>query len=343
MKIEIGKCIKQLRQEKGSTQEELAHYLGVSYQAVSKWENDMTFPDIQLLPMLAMYFGVTIDEFFKLPTTMQLERIEAMLEQERIIKQETFNAIENELQEFIKENDHVGKASYLLAELYNHRIRNDQMLATQYAKLAIEKKPYERKYHHSLLWAANGVKGDRIYNTHHELIDYYRTFTSKHPDYWHAYMYLLDQLLGDGEYDEATKVLEQVKKVEHTSLDYIYEGDIAYGLGDKEKARILWDKSIAVFPSEWAGYFLHGDRMMKIGHDNEAMKDYEKCMELQTKPRLVDALELIAFIYEKQNNIPKAIEAIEREINIIEEEHGITQGEEIEKPRRMLKRLQQML
>ena len=62
MKIEIGQRIKSLRLEKGVTQEELANHLGLSYQAVSKWENNISTPDIQLLPLLSVYFGVTIDD-----------------------------------------------------------------------------------------------------------------------------------------------------------------------------------------------------------------------------------------------------------------------------------------
>ena len=57
----LGKRIAALRKEKGMTQEELAEKLGVSPQAVSKWENGQSCPDISLLPRLAAIFGVTTD------------------------------------------------------------------------------------------------------------------------------------------------------------------------------------------------------------------------------------------------------------------------------------------
>ena len=60
--ISIGNTIKTLRKAKGVTQEEVARELGVSYQAVSKYENEVAQPDISLIPLLAQYFGVTIDE-----------------------------------------------------------------------------------------------------------------------------------------------------------------------------------------------------------------------------------------------------------------------------------------
>lgn len=58
----IGSRISKYRKEKSMTQEELASRLGVSSQAVSKWENDLSCPDISLLPALCQSLGVTSDE-----------------------------------------------------------------------------------------------------------------------------------------------------------------------------------------------------------------------------------------------------------------------------------------
>ncbi len=62
MDMTIGKRIAQYRRQKNLKQEELANALGISPQAVSKWENDQTCPDISLLPRLAKLLGVTTDE-----------------------------------------------------------------------------------------------------------------------------------------------------------------------------------------------------------------------------------------------------------------------------------------
>ncbi|MBQ3159967.1 MAG: helix-turn-helix domain-containing protein [Clostridia bacterium] len=58
----MGKRISDLRKGKGMTQEQLAQLLGVTPQAVSKWENDLSCPDISILPQLAEALGVTTDE-----------------------------------------------------------------------------------------------------------------------------------------------------------------------------------------------------------------------------------------------------------------------------------------
>ena len=60
--INISKNIAALRKSAGITQKELANKLNISPQAVSKWESGKCCPDIELLPLLASFFGVSIDD-----------------------------------------------------------------------------------------------------------------------------------------------------------------------------------------------------------------------------------------------------------------------------------------
>ena len=59
--MNIGNKIRELRKQRGITQEQLAESLGISFQAVSKWERGETLPDISLLPTLADILETTID------------------------------------------------------------------------------------------------------------------------------------------------------------------------------------------------------------------------------------------------------------------------------------------
>ena len=59
--LKTGKIIKNLRKKQDVTQEKLADYLHISYQAISKWENDTALPDITLIPKIANFFGVTTE------------------------------------------------------------------------------------------------------------------------------------------------------------------------------------------------------------------------------------------------------------------------------------------
>ena len=62
MNINIGENIRSLRKTKDVTQEELAEYLGISFQSISKWERGEGFPDITMLPDLADFFNTSVDE-----------------------------------------------------------------------------------------------------------------------------------------------------------------------------------------------------------------------------------------------------------------------------------------
>ena len=82
MEQTLGKRIALLRKEKALTQDTLAEILGVSPQAVSKWENDQTCPDISLLPQLSGILGVTVDELLS-GKTQALEPVVQVLPAEQ--------------------------------------------------------------------------------------------------------------------------------------------------------------------------------------------------------------------------------------------------------------------
>lgn len=62
--INLGNKIRELRKKKGITQEALASALSVTPQAVSKWESDLTYPDMSMIPVIAGYFEVSLDMLF---------------------------------------------------------------------------------------------------------------------------------------------------------------------------------------------------------------------------------------------------------------------------------------
>jgi len=76
---QIGTKIQTLRRNKNLTQAQLAEVLSVSSQSVSKWENNQSLPDIALLPVIARYFGITMDELFNY-------RLDALNYKERFIR-----------------------------------------------------------------------------------------------------------------------------------------------------------------------------------------------------------------------------------------------------------------
>lgn len=81
MSANLADNLKNLRKEKNVSQETLAAYLNVSFQAVSKWENGNTCPDISLLPKIARFYGITVDELLQVEKLDEEQLYQEYLEQ----------------------------------------------------------------------------------------------------------------------------------------------------------------------------------------------------------------------------------------------------------------------
>lgn len=79
--LKLGENLKKFRLQRELTQEQLADILGVSAQAVSRWENGTTYPDITLLPTVASYFEITLDELMGMDSVKSEEQLKELLGQ----------------------------------------------------------------------------------------------------------------------------------------------------------------------------------------------------------------------------------------------------------------------
>ncbi len=92
MKLNLGNNIKKYRKEKDMTQEALAEYLGVSSQAVSRWENGTTYPDVELIPGLANLFGVSTDVLFDMKQAQkEIAATEVLTELAKLTREKPLN------------------------------------------------------------------------------------------------------------------------------------------------------------------------------------------------------------------------------------------------------------
>ncbi len=80
MKETMGQIIKRLRKERNFTQEELAEQLGITFQAVSKWENDTGMPDVSQIIPLATIFGVSTDVLFGMSGKGNREEVQRIIQ-----------------------------------------------------------------------------------------------------------------------------------------------------------------------------------------------------------------------------------------------------------------------
>lgn len=95
MKLNIGNTIKYLRKSKDITQDELADILGVSYQSVSRWETGACYPDMELLPVISDFFGITVDKLLGINEKAEQEKVNQYLNrfQEAISKGKVYDCI----------------------------------------------------------------------------------------------------------------------------------------------------------------------------------------------------------------------------------------------------------
>ena len=100
--IKIGKKIRLLRKNNDVTQDKLAAYLGVTPQAVSRWESEICYPDIETLPQIADFFGVGMDELLCYDSVQKEIKINAYLAEAEVLA----------------ENEKLGECLALLREAY---------------------------------------------------------------------------------------------------------------------------------------------------------------------------------------------------------------------------------
>lgn len=99
MQLDLGNNIRQLRHRDRRTQEALAETLGVTPQAVSRWEAGGSYPDMTLIPSIAHYFGVSIDELFGY-TDDRKKRVDALATQIDAMRRQN-NGVDNNITECI--------------------------------------------------------------------------------------------------------------------------------------------------------------------------------------------------------------------------------------------------
>ena len=101
--INIGKVIQTMRKNKNLTQEDLANYLSVSKAAVSKLELGQSHPDITILPLLASFFEISIDELIGYEPKLTKNQIQNLYKKlSNSISENNFDDIFKESEKYIK-------------------------------------------------------------------------------------------------------------------------------------------------------------------------------------------------------------------------------------------------
>ena len=118
MKLNIGSIIRDRRRAMDLTQEQLAEGLGVTCQSVSRWENGLTYPDIEFLPVLADLFGISLDELMGHTKTAKEKRLAKLWDEYEAIDdpEARFNHLARMKEEFPEQWDIPHNMIHLISD-----------------------------------------------------------------------------------------------------------------------------------------------------------------------------------------------------------------------------------
>jgi transcriptional regulator with XRE-family HTH domain len=245
MSLPLGNNVKKLRNEQKVTQEQLAEHINISYQAISKWENNITIPDVQLLPAIAEYFGVSIDELFK-PSMTAYRNKEARLlaVYETTRNTEDFDRADQAYEKlFASSQDYTHEDLRLYACLQDCRARDYVKKAIEIYNNAI--KLGEKVKDKSYYWAQRNHIALLVRNNRgQESIDKYEILIKDEPNNIQNYIQLCFAYLHSRDYDKAWEVFEAGSKIDPNNVFLLSSaGEICKGLGKYDEAVAYWDKS----------------------------------------------------------------------------------------------------
>lgn len=132
MEIFINENLKAYRNKKGNTQDELADFLGISKQSVSKWERGEGYPDITLLPYIASYYNVTVDELLGTGEIQKKVAIENYMQKSDAFTRTGNIAADLELWEkaYKEYPNEIQVLFYLMYALSNDNVKNADKIIT---------------------------------------------------------------------------------------------------------------------------------------------------------------------------------------------------------------------
>lgn len=328
--MSIGNKIKQLRFKASFTQEQLAEKLNVSPQAVSKWENGITMPDIALLPLLSEVFGVSIDDMFDLTVDQKLRRIESRMLTEDEFEFDVFREYRDYLSEQLKKHSDRHRILSLLARLYHHRMESDSKKAAKYAREAILMAPEKKECQWILQKSEGSQPWDWNVSNHAETIAFYKSVIEADrgdPKTPLPYYYLIDNLLADHRTKEAKEYLKRFKALpaHNPCMVPVYEAEIALKEFDEEKADAIIEKALITFKDEKDILFEAAQYYARKSDYDKAILYYEEYFSASEneKPRFTDPLEGICVIYEIMGEYQKAADTQKRILKVLKEEWGV--------------------
>lgn len=337
--MKIGNRIKELRTKRGLTQEALASALGVTPQTVSKWECEVNFPDVSLLPDLSVFFGVSIDSLFSMTRSDKFERIGNRISEGGLLSEDEVKQIEGILKEYIDEADEAGEAKVLLAKLYDHQADECRKIAAEYAKDALEETEASDEALKEIIRSHEGATFGVIENSHRELIIVLQDYLSRNPESSSVTAMLIDNLIAEGRIAEAKLWAEHLDKIDSSYIPLGYKYAIASVEGKEDVAAAAIALLSNVYPDNPDAMMLLADIYFSREEYDKAIGCCIKASERYPVPRPIKPAVVAAHIAELLGNLDDAVLLLREAQRILKEEWGVVSGERADAIRREIKRI----
>lgn len=338
--MKMGETIKELRQGRGISQETLAKAMAVTVQAVSKWERGASLPDVETIPRLAIYFGVTTDELFSLTEDEEFDRMEHLICENVMLTEEKAAQAEKWLLKKIEGGYKEAACYNLLALLHNNQAVRHRRIAEGYARKTMELAPFKKESHCALRDAMGGHICDWDYYNHHKIIDYYQDFVKRYPDFPEGYLWLYDNLIADYRFDEAEACLDRMAQCDQGLRVPAYRAMLHWYRGDRQEAHRQFAELETKYGDQWLLYFILGDLYAMETDWDKAEQYYLRAYETQPSPKYTDAFLSIAHMCKIRGDKAGALRAYEGMLDCLKTQWECTVGEEVDEIRREMEALQ---
>ena len=260
--IKLGEKIKSLRKQKNISQEVFANYLGVSFQAVSKWENGNTMPDVTMIPAIAYFFGVSTDELFDFNLYEIEKNVEAIVDEHSKYWYNDKAKAEQIIRDGLKKYPGNDVLLNCLIGVLSELGKNDEVITI--GKALVESTKYDDVRLDAYRIMAEAYKAKGEYQLAKDAIEHI-------PEIYFSNLYVKAYLLeGEEQFEAATK--EASLCFEHLVWMLEILGDIYLKMGEIEKAKIQYTQAInvlKVFNNDFATKYTHSK------HDPEKIKALE--------------------------------------------------------------------
>lgn len=327
----IGEKIKELRRSNGMSQKDFGDLLDVSSQAVSKWENNTSLPEMTMLPNIASIFGIQIDDLFEYSKEKRYESIASKIHVCKSFSNTEFANDESFLLGEIEQKPEYYKAISLLGDLYRHQAENMKKKSVHFAKYALELKPNQKGDISNINACCNGFIRDWCSENHQELVDIYYSLLRNNPENKQIYFSLLDNLIDDGRLEEASSVLEKaIRKNPCNGNDY-YAVLIKEKQQGFENVKADYEKLIKQYESDWWMLSMIANSYCYNEKYDEAIKIWQAAFEHMDKPRYTDPLESMAHCALRMGDTDLAISYYQEMIKLLAEDWNTKFGEEVDR------------